>query len=397
MDTQFVTSLVHEKESFQAGKLAAQEALKKQQRQMKPDLAILFDSPLYDHEAVMRGIKSITGEDILIIGCTSAGQFNEEEVTKDGMCCAFISSQTHRFFSGIGTNLKTHPLHSIENATTSFPKDTQGYPHQSAILFVDGLAGKGEEAVLAASSVLGSHVNFAGGAAADHLNFRETAVFGNNEALTDAISICLIASKKPVMISIKHGHKPISPPLKVTKAEGNILYEIEGKPAWEIWKTYLKEKLKKEGIEIDQLSPDDCSKVLLKYEAGLMTGKEYKIRFPISCNANGSFNFVCPILEGSVIKIMDSESHDQIESARQAAEAVLKAANHLPLAGAVIFDCACRAMILKDQFSQAIQATQHVLGSIPFIGCETYGEIAMNQGQLSGFHNTSTVIMLFPS
>ena len=129
-----------------------------------------------------------------------------------------------------------------------------------------------------------------------------------------------------------------------------------------------------------------------------MTGSGYKIRLPVSCNADGSLNFACSIMEGSVMKIMDSEEGNQIESARRAAEMALQSIPFgTQVAGALIFDCSCRTMMLKEKLIQAIEATRQTLGSIPFLGCETYGEIAMDQGQLSGFHNATTVIMLFPS
>ena len=331
-----------------------------------------------------------------MVGCTSAGQFTHKGAFKDGATCAFIRSTTHHFLTGIGTELKEDPVSAIEQAIASFPRVIPHHPYQSSMLFVDGLAGKGEEAVLAASSILGPMVKFAGGAAADNLSFKKTSIFGQNEVLSDAISICLIASKTPLIISVKHGHRPISPPLKVTKAEGNILYEVEGRPAIEVWKDYLRAPLKEKGVNVDELRSVEMSKILLKYEAGLMTGSGSKIRFPASCNPDGSFNFVCSIVEGSVIKIMDSEQEDQIESTIKAAQLAIEAAQGVKLSGAIIFDCACRAMILKDQFSRVVEATKNILGDIPFIGCETYGEIAMEEGQLSGFHNTTSVMMLFP-
>jgi methyl-accepting chemotaxis protein len=399
MATEFVTSIVTGSDSFKSGQEAAKQALQKMKQPQKPNLAIVFCSIQYDYAAVMSGIKDVIGEEVVIVGCTSAGQFSDQEAVKKGICCALIASDSHQFFSGIGQGLKNSPIQAIEEAVREFPPHVPNYPHQAAMLFVDGLAGKGEEAVLAAASLLGPKVKFAGGAAADNFNFKDTVVLGNNQALSDAVSICLIASQKPIIISAKHGHKPISAPLRVTRSEGNILYEVEGRPPLEVWKEHLREKLKAKGIDVDRLTSKELSKVLLKYEAGLLTGDaEYKIRFPASCNPDGSFNFVCSMLEGSVITIMDSEEKDQIQSARQAAEMALEAAKGIELAGAVIFDCACRAMILREQFGKTtIETNKEIFSNLPFIGCETYGEIAMDMGQLSGFHNTTTVIMLFPA
>lgn len=397
MTTHFATGIVALQDSFEAGKEAAQQALS-QLGKSQPQIVILFCSTRYDYASVIRGIYKVVGEDVPLIGCTTAGQFTHQGINKEGVACALIASDTYQFFSGIGTLLKSQPMEAIQNAIINFPKEVEEYPHQSALLFVDGLAGKGEEAVLAASSLLGPEVKFAGAAAADDMGFKETSVFSNQEALTDAASICLIASKSPLIISVNHGHYPLSPPLKVTKARENVLYELDGRPALEVWKDFLRDRLKKQDMDIDALELSDWSKIFLKYQAGFMTGTHYKIRFPISCNADGSLNFVCSIMEGSVMKIMDSEQKDQIESARRAAEMAIKSApKGTQLAGALIFDCSCRTMILKEHLSKAIEASQQILGAIPFIGCETYGEIAMDQGQLSGFHNATTVIMLFPS
>lgn len=397
MTTQFVTGITAQEDGFKAGQAAAQQA-KQKLGSREPNLAVLFCAKQYDYAAVIRGVKSVVGEQVPLIGCTAAGQFNEAEVVKNGVVCALIASDAHRFFPGFGTQLKNDPIEAIQNATKSLPKEVEGYPHQSAILLIDGLAGKGEEAVLAAASLLGPMVSFAGGAAADNLDFKETFVFNNDQVSTDAVSLCLIASHSPIIITVKHGHIPLSPPLRVTKAKDSVLYELEGRPALEVWKDFLRDRFKAKGIDIDQLSDQEIStKVLLQHEAGLMIGtNEYKIRFPASCNPDGSLNFVCSILEGSVMKIMDSKEEDQIESARQAAELAIKAAKGKKMAGAIIFDCVCRAMILQDQFKKAIHASQEELGTLPFIGFETYGEIAMEKGQFSGFHNTTTVIMLFP-
>jgi methyl-accepting chemotaxis protein len=397
MTTHFSTSIVEYEDSFEAGQEVAKQALSKLGHS-QPTLVILFCSTRYNYSSVIRGIQKMIGEEVPVIGCTTAGQFTNTGMNKEGVACALVASDSYSFFSGIGTLLKSNPMEAIQNAIIGFPKEIKGYPHQSAILFIDGLAGKGEEAVLAASSLLGSEIKFAGAAAADNLNFQETSVFCNQEAFTDAVSVCLIASRSPVIISVNHGHHPVSSPLRVTKAKDNVLYELEGRPALEVWKDFLRDRLKTEESDIDTLSLADWSKVFLVYEAGFMTGTDYKIRFPVSCNADGSLNFVCSLMEGSVMKIMDSKPKNQIESARHAVEKALKSIPEgTKLAGALMFDCVCRTMILKEQFSKAIEASQDALGSIPFIGCETYGEIAMDMGQLSGFHNATTVIILFPS
>lgn len=47
-------------------------------------------------------------------------------------------------------------------------------------------------------------------------------------------------------------------------------------------------------------------------------------------------------------------------------------------------------MILGGDFQVAVRAISEELGGVPLAGYETYGEIALAAGDMSGFHNTTT-------
>ena len=87
---------------------------------------------------------------------------------------------------------------------------------------------------------------------------------------------------------------------------------------------------------------------------------------------------------------------DQIESAREAARRANAKLGGRPAAGAVVFDCICRNLILQAEFGSAVRAMVEELGGAPLAGFETYGEIALDAGDMSGFHNTTSVVLAFP-
>ncbi len=396
MRTKFVTTIVSNEDSFKAGEEAAKQALHKLGDQ-KPHFAIAFISSKYDYSKVLKGIKSIIGK-VPLTGCSSAGEFNEEKVTKESVVIALISSSSYKFFTGIGKDVHIDRQKALLQACKMFPKEVPDFPYLSAIVLIDGLNGKGEEITQDALSIIGPTVKFSGGAAGDDLKFEKTHVFYEENAYTDALSLSLVASKKPVFIGLKHGHCPISPPLTITKAVDNVLYEVDGKPAFQVWKHYLRDKAKSQGIDVDKLqSSSDIGRFFLRYEAGLLMGNGYKVRAPLSVNKDASLNFGATMIEGSLIRIMESPSkEEQIKSAKEAAEIALAASKGVKIAGAIIFDCACRGIILERDFHKGIEAMRDVLGPIPLIGFETYGEIAMELGQMGGFHNTTSVLVLIP-
>lgn len=66
-------------------------------------------------------------------------------------------------------------------------------------------------------------------------------VFANNSAVSTTGSVCAIYSGKDLHVQANRmfGWKPIGYPLTVTKSKGPVVYEIDGKPAYDVYNHYL--------------------------------------------------------------------------------------------------------------------------------------------------------------
>jgi methyl-accepting chemotaxis protein len=261
----------------------------------------------------------------------------------------------------------------------------------------------GERVALLASYLFGRGLRIVGGMAGDDFKMEKTFVFSDGDVRTDAIGVCLLASKIPLFTGVKHGHTPVSRELKATRTEGNVLYEINNMPAWDAWKEETAETARKAGIDVKQLkTPAEIAQFCSNSQLGLATEKEgeYKIRWPVSANEDGSLNFACDIAEGAIFRIMDgSNLENQIDAAERAimmAKQSAEDAGYSEFAGILVFDCAHRQLILGDRFPESVDRFKKVLPGVPLIGWETYGEIRLEPGQFSGFHNTTAVVLLLP-
>jgi len=263
------------------------------------------------------------------------------------------------------------------------------------VLLIDTMAGNCEEVTLLAAAELGADEPLAGGAAGDDLKMQSTVVACGARAASDAIVIGQIFSKEPLGVGVCHGHRPLPRPLRITRAHGNVVEEIENRPAWDVWRERTREAAKAQGIDVDAIPANEETKFLLRFEAGLAAGSEYKIRAPLSRGKDGSIQFACGIPQGAVIRITESAPANQIDSAREAARRA-KAKLGVAASGAIVFDCICRNLILGDEFGRAVTAMAEELGGVPLAGFETYGEIALDAGDMSGFHNTTSVVLAFP-
>jgi hypothetical protein len=342
------------------------------------------------------GIVSGQFPDATVIGASTAGEFTERGDAKRSTAMFAIAGD-YKVFAGMGIGLRESPEKAVEGALSGLPREVNGYPHKTGILLLDPLSGNGEEATLIASSLIGPDVRLAGGAAGDDLHMSATHVALGKQAAGDAIVVTLIFSKQPLGVGASHGHRPLSRPLRVTKAAGNVVAELDGRPAWDVWRELTRDRAAEHGIDVDSLERDAETGYLLRYEAGLAAGSDsFKIRAPLSRGDDGSISFACGIPEGSVIRITESVAERQVESAREAARRALAQLEGRKAAGAIVFDCICRNLILEKDFARAVQGMSDELGGAKLAGFETYGEIAMDVGDMSGFHNTTSVVLAFP-
>jgi methyl-accepting chemotaxis protein len=209
------------------------------------------------------------------------------------------------------------------------------------------------------------------------------------------VVIAQIFSRRPLAFGVAHGHRALSEPLRVTRATEGWVHEVDGRPAWDVWRERTKDAARARGIDVDALEPEGEGAFLLQFEAGLANADSYKIRAPLARREDGSILFAAAIPEGSVLRITESDAESQVRSALSAASAAKTEAAG-PVAGALVFDCICRNLILGSDFAKAVRGISEALGAVPIAGFETYGEVALSAGDMSAFHNTTSVVLAFP-
>lgn len=362
------------------------------------DFCQVFCSSTYDAESVLSGVRAVIGSDTELIGCTSTAEFTEAGVVEPGVAVGLITSESMEFETRLGTGIGEDVPAAVTEALSGRPTETD-HPYVSAIVLHDGLRGVGEQLALAVQRKLGPQVSFAGGAASDNYEMASTSVFCGDEVIEDALAVALIASEQRPVIAVNHGHVPISEPVEVTESDGNVVTELDGRPAFEVWRDAVRERAREafdvEVDEIEAMTPIN-RRLMGEFEFGIDQGDGYKIRWPGTADVEtGELEFAVNIPEGMVFRVMHGEPDDQIASARGAVAEALELAGDREMAGGFIFDCACRDIILGDRFGDAVDAMDETL-DLPFSGFATYGEIAMQMGQMTGFHNTTTVVMLIP-
>lgn len=184
---------------------------------------------------------------------------------------------------------------------------------------------------------------------------------------------------------VKHGWLPEDEPLVVTKAQGNILHELDWQPAWPVYQKYLREHFDVACTE------DNFNRVAMGYPLVMQRAAGSPIiRDPVAIIGHSALLCVGQLRPQSVIRVCRGDERSMTQAAREATSA------HLPSGPDLVIDCVSRSLFLGDQFDREAS----ILGApsvetASTVGILSIGEIAtVGQGNLS-FLNKSIVSARF--
>jgi methyl-accepting chemotaxis protein len=359
----------------------------------KPSFGFLFAAPSADLGAALATARDVSG--VEMVGCTTAGEVTERGLTHDGIAVMLVSSDA-TIEARFATGLKSDPskvagqllggIAELKGAAAA--RDQR---HLTTVLLTDGLAVTGEKLVQAMHDQrVQSGSQVVGGAAGDEGKFVATSVGAKGKSGSDAAAALHVFGAAQWGVGVDHGLRATTKPMRVTKAEGNVVQEIDGQPAFAVYEKHAAARGTK-------LTRENAGKYLIANELGVcFFDKISRARAPLSVGADGSLTCAGDIPRGSMVSILDGEVGPMVAAAKTAAEKAHKQLGHRRVAGVLLFDCVCRGMILKDQFDKEVEAVRSVFRGAPIAGFLTYGEIARSSDLLDGWHNTTAVVVAIP-
>jgi hypothetical protein len=355
----------------------------------------VFASTKHRLEDVMRTANELSPR-TSFLGCTTAGEITERGLTKGGVAVMLVRSDDMVHEAVFTSGLKKDPAAAARNLTSGFAQmaataKSKKMLDSITVTLIDGLSGVGEKVVNGVMQGTRAYQQVVGGAAGDDGQFKATYVGARRRVGSDAAAALHVFSPTPWGVGVNHGLRPSTQKMVVTRAEGNVVYEIDGKPAFTIYKEYAKSK----GVN---LTHENAGPYMINNELGVyFLNQLQRARAPLAVGADGSLTLAAEIEQGSSISILDGKRDDLVQAAKVAAEEARTALQGAEPAGVVLFDCICRGTILDKEFQREIDSIKSVFPGVPIVGFLTYGEIARYKGRLDGWHNTTAVIAAIPA
>jgi hypothetical protein len=321
-----------------------------------------------------------------ILGCSTAG-----EILQDRIHDASIVAAVARF-DAVEPRVVSTPIGA---GPASFEAGRQLATQLSApdlravFLLGEGLDVNGSELVRGLNAVLPRHVVVTGGLAADGDRFRRTWVYdGGEPAAHRAVALGLRGERVVVGHGSKGGWDIFGPERRVTRSEGNVLYELDGKPALKLYKEYLGDRAA--GLPATALlfplavrAVHDEDKQLVRTVLSVDEGAQ-------------SITFAGDVPTGSLAQLMRANFDRLVSGASSAATLASTPGRDDEPVLAVAISCVGRRLVLGQRTEEEIEATLEVLPRrTRQIGFYSYGELSPYASGTCDLHNQTMTLTTF--
>lgn len=319
----------------------------------------------------------------IIIGCSTAGEILGTQISDESVSAAIVR------FAHTDIRLASAPAHSAEGSFTAgqeIARQLKDARLKGILVLSDGLNVNGSELVRGLNSQVPSSVVVTGGLAGDGDRFRRTWVLQDRRPQSGFVTAVGFYGDR---IRIGHGSKGgwdrFGPERRVTKSKGNVLFELDGRPALQLYKEYLGERA--DGLPATGLlfplalrANQADSKSLVRTILAVDEGEQ-------------SLTFAGDIPEGAFAQLMKANFDRLVQGASEAASSTTLPAEGDSSTLAIAISCVGRRLVLGERTEEETEATLDVLPKgTQQVGFYSYGEISPYTTGTCDLHNQTMTL-----
>ncbi len=321
-----------------------------------------------------------------VVFSSTAGEILDDAVYDDSAVVTAIEFEKTTVRS-VKTNIKHH-ANSFD--TGVFLMDKLSADGLSCVFIIsDGTFINGSELVSGLNKDNKHNVPVTGGLAGDAARFEKTYT-GLNQVPSQGNVIAVGFYGK----SIKVGHGSVGgwdefgPERTITKSNKNILFEIDGDNALDLYKKYL-------GDYVEELPG---SALLFPLSLRMNGDEKNVVRTILSIDEEQkSMTFAGNLPEGSRVRLMKANFDKIIEASSTAASNAFADIENGKPELALLVSCVGRKLILQDRTYEELEAAKEILGEKATItGFYSYGEISpFSESVQCELHNQTMTVTTF--
>lgn len=346
-------------------------------------LVVVFGSAsMLDAPGPMNELLEEYGESV-IVGCSTAGEIFGTQIFDESLSAAIAK------FEHTNLRIASAPVRSADDSFKAgqvIAQQLKDSTLRGILVLSDGLSVNGSELVRGLNSTVLPSVVVTGGLAGDGNRFQRTWVLQDRRPQSGWVTAVGFYGNH---VRIGHGSKGgwdlFGPERRVTKSKGNVLLELDGRPALQLYKEYLGDRaagLPATGLLFPLALRADQSDSKSLVRTILAVSEE-----------DQSLTFAGDIPEGSLVQLMKANFDRLVQGASEAATTTKLSADGEASTLAIAISCVGRRLVLGERTEEETEATLEVLPKrTQQIGFYSYGEISPYATGTCDLHNQTMTL-----
>jgi c-di-GMP phosphodiesterase len=304
-----------------------------------------------------------------LIGATTAGEI------MDGKMSSFQIIISFSLFEATDVTTYYYPQSDYEYGVRA-AREILSDRSKACIAFSEGLKSDSESFLNGFTSVR-NDVMIAGGNAGDDLTFTRTYVIKGNTIYDEGIVIAVLDS------DVLHVHNAYSlnwtsvgKEMTITKADKNVIYEIDGRPIRELYTHYLSAET------VARVPASAIEFPLIKIEDGVRIARSI-----IAKTEDGGFVYAGHFHNGEKVRFAIGNVDEILNHAADIRDTVASA----PVEATYIYSCSVRKLFVQEQLNYEFGLINEIA---PTAGFFTYGEFFHSPSNNQLLNITTTTLSL---
>ena len=320
-------------------------------------------------------------------GCSTAGEIAGGRVRDDSLTVAIarfdavrLRKVTRSFAAGV----------DVSEVGRSLGNELASDDLRAVLVLCDGLSANGSDLAAGIGASLPAGVEIAGGLAGDGDRFGSTWVLGDEGPIAGHVTVVGMYGE-----ALQTGHgchagwSSFGPERTITRSQGNVLYELDGKPALSLYRTYLGERAS--GLPATALlfplsvrHPDDDGMPVVRTILGMNEDEQ-------------SLRFAGNVPQGYRARLMRTRTDSLVQSAGLAGARAAQSFSESAQPLAIAVSCVGRRLVLGERTEEEIESLRVALPRDAMqVGFYSYGEFGRRTpGGACDLHNQTMTVTLF--
>ncbi|HEY5958556.1 MAG TPA: FIST N-terminal domain-containing protein [Polyangiaceae bacterium] len=356
-----------------------------------PQLILLYLTAFHDGSEFLRGITSVMGGNIPMLGSTVQGIVGNGLVREDSFGAAVMAFAGDSLVTGVARADDIHIDTEAKGKSLGAQLRAElHHPPKAVVLLFDPLSGADFQALLRgiASDIECPILGGASAAPYAYGSLQTTHQFFGGEAFSRGAVAFALGGDIHVETGLCHGCSPVGVEMLVTKAAGNVLLELDGRRASDVW---------------DEICGDTSGSNRADRTPALAIGvpvpnsvDDYSVLGAFSMDpGTGAVIMGVPIAEGTTIMLHHRTVEDVLNGASRMGEDLNRRLAGRRVRAMLGFECGARTapfLGTAETLRENLMLQAQVAPDASWIGGMFWGELHPS-GARPAFHNYSYAVL----